>query len=191
MFTIQVLRPKSKRLRGSFAVYFWVRLLISWHIHIGVKKKKAADFNVCFFPPRQQTTFITLGVIALIFASFSVFVLTVLYRRGIAIRRKRAMRRYMESGEVGVSLKLRRRYCAMCRLLMKPLLDHRVSSLWSRERREPKSSFGSWNPPSCVSWNCWVTEYLGQYIRYFILLQLAIQGWCVPGRSFTTPSSTL
>lgn len=118
MFTIQVLRPKSKRLRGSFAVYFWVRLLISWHIHIGVKKIKAADFNVCFFPPRQQTTFITLGVIALIFASFSVFVLTVLYRRGIAIRRKRAMRRYMESGEVGVSLKLRRRYSAMCRLLM-------------------------------------------------------------------------
>uniref|UniRef100_A0A3P8UVQ1 Receptor protein-tyrosine kinase n=1 Tax=Cynoglossus semilaevis TaxID=244447 RepID=A0A3P8UVQ1_CYNSE len=57
----------------------------------------------CVDPSRfisgQQTTFITLGVIALIFASFSVFVLTVLYRRGIAIRRKRAMRRYMESGE--------------------------------------------------------------------------------------------
>ncbi|XP_039971877.1 receptor tyrosine-protein kinase erbB-3a [Xiphias gladius] len=47
----------------------------------------------------QETMAIALGVIALIFASFSVFVLTVLYRRGIAIRRKRAMRRYMESGE--------------------------------------------------------------------------------------------
>ncbi|XP_040891056.1 receptor tyrosine-protein kinase erbB-3a [Toxotes jaculatrix] len=47
----------------------------------------------------QETTAIVLGVIALIFASFSIFVLTVLYRRGIAIRRKRAMRRYMESGE--------------------------------------------------------------------------------------------
>ncbi|XP_069373018.1 receptor tyrosine-protein kinase erbB-3a isoform X2 [Paralichthys olivaceus] len=47
----------------------------------------------------QATTAIVLGVIALIFASFSIFVLTVLYRRGIAIRRKRAMRRYMESGE--------------------------------------------------------------------------------------------
>ncbi|XP_050930426.1 receptor tyrosine-protein kinase erbB-3a isoform X3 [Lates calcarifer] len=47
----------------------------------------------------QETTAIVLGVIALIFASFSIFVLTVLYRRGIAIRRKRAMRRYMQSGE--------------------------------------------------------------------------------------------
>uniref|UniRef100_A0A8C5G802 Receptor protein-tyrosine kinase n=1 Tax=Gouania willdenowi TaxID=441366 RepID=A0A8C5G802_GOUWI len=47
----------------------------------------------------QATTFIVLGVIALIFVSFSVFVLTILYRRGLAIRRKRAMRRYMASGE--------------------------------------------------------------------------------------------
>ncbi|XP_060925022.1 receptor tyrosine-protein kinase erbB-3a [Limanda limanda] len=47
----------------------------------------------------QATTAIVLGVIALIFMSFSIFVLTVLYQRGIAIRRKRAMRRYMESGE--------------------------------------------------------------------------------------------
>ncbi|KAK1900782.1 Receptor tyrosine-protein kinase erbB-3 [Dissostichus eleginoides] len=47
----------------------------------------------------QSTTAIALGVIALLFASFSIFVLTVLYRRGLAIRRKRAMRRYMESGE--------------------------------------------------------------------------------------------
>ncbi|XP_068450203.1 receptor tyrosine-protein kinase erbB-3a isoform X2 [Clinocottus analis] len=47
----------------------------------------------------QVTTAIVLGVIALLFISFSVFVLTVLYRRGLAIRRKRAMRRYMESGE--------------------------------------------------------------------------------------------
>ncbi|KAL6111520.1 erbb3 [Pungitius sinensis] len=47
----------------------------------------------------QATTGIVLGVIAFLFTSFSVFVLTVLYRRGVAIRRKRAMRRYMESGE--------------------------------------------------------------------------------------------
>uniref|UniRef100_A0A665VQN5 Receptor protein-tyrosine kinase n=1 Tax=Echeneis naucrates TaxID=173247 RepID=A0A665VQN5_ECHNA len=47
----------------------------------------------------QETMAIALGVIALIFALFSVFVLTILYRRGIAIRRKRAMRRYMERGE--------------------------------------------------------------------------------------------
>ncbi|XP_034564833.1 receptor tyrosine-protein kinase erbB-3a isoform X2 [Notolabrus celidotus] len=47
----------------------------------------------------QETTAIVLGVIALLFASFSIFVLTVLYRRGLAIRRKRAMRRYMANGE--------------------------------------------------------------------------------------------
>ncbi|XP_075966594.1 receptor tyrosine-protein kinase erbB-3a isoform X1 [Anarhichas minor] len=47
----------------------------------------------------QTTTAIVLGVIAVFFVSFSVFVLTVLYRRGLAIRRKRAVRRYMESGE--------------------------------------------------------------------------------------------
>ncbi|KAM4740868.1 receptor tyrosine-protein kinase erbB-3a [Anableps anableps] len=47
----------------------------------------------------QATTGIVLGVLALLFVSFSIFVLTTLYRRGLAIRRKRAMRRYMESGE--------------------------------------------------------------------------------------------
>uniref|UniRef100_A0A3Q1ASB0 Receptor protein-tyrosine kinase n=1 Tax=Amphiprion ocellaris TaxID=80972 RepID=A0A3Q1ASB0_AMPOC len=52
----------------------------------------------CVESSRQETTAIVLGVIALIFLSFSIFVLTVLYRRGLAIRRKRAMRRYMESG---------------------------------------------------------------------------------------------
>ncbi|XP_029908155.1 receptor tyrosine-protein kinase erbB-3a isoform X2 [Myripristis murdjan] len=46
----------------------------------------------------QKTTAIALGVIALLFMGFSIFVLSVLYRRGLAIRRKRAMRRYMESG---------------------------------------------------------------------------------------------
>ncbi|XP_077429278.1 receptor tyrosine-protein kinase erbB-3a isoform X1 [Vanacampus margaritifer] len=46
----------------------------------------------------QATTGIVLGVIALLFASFSVFVLSVLYRRSLAIRRKRAMRRYLANG---------------------------------------------------------------------------------------------
>ncbi|KAI3370155.1 hypothetical protein L3Q82_024938 [Scortum barcoo] len=59
--------------------------------------------NDCEGLPRglsgQATTAIVLGVIALLFVSFSVFVLTILYRRGLAIRRKRAMRRYMESGQ--------------------------------------------------------------------------------------------
>uniref|UniRef100_A0A8C5CQQ6 Receptor protein-tyrosine kinase n=1 Tax=Gadus morhua TaxID=8049 RepID=A0A8C5CQQ6_GADMO len=50
-------------------------------------------------PSSRTTTGIVVGVIALLFVSFSIFVLTVLYRRGLAIRRKRAMRRYMESGE--------------------------------------------------------------------------------------------
>ncbi|XP_047204615.1 receptor tyrosine-protein kinase erbB-3a isoform X2 [Girardinichthys multiradiatus] len=47
----------------------------------------------------QAATGIALGVIATLFTLFSIFVLTTLYRRGLAIRRKRAMRRYMESEE--------------------------------------------------------------------------------------------
>lgn len=60
--------------------------------------------SVMFVFIRRETTAIVLGVIALLFISFSVFMLTVLYRRGLAIRRKRAMRRYMESGAVSQSL---------------------------------------------------------------------------------------
>ncbi|XP_036007422.1 receptor tyrosine-protein kinase erbB-3a isoform X3 [Fundulus heteroclitus] len=48
---------------------------------------------------KQKVTGIVLGVIATIVVSFSIFVLTTLYRRGLAIRRKRAMRRYIENGE--------------------------------------------------------------------------------------------
>lgn len=58
----------------------------------------------CFLVIRQTVTGIVVGVIVLLFVSFSVFVLTLLYRRGLAIRRKRAMRRYMERGEVSQSL---------------------------------------------------------------------------------------
>lgn len=47
----------------------------------------------------QEMTAIVLGAIAILLISFSIFVLTILWRRGLAIRRKRAMRRYMESGE--------------------------------------------------------------------------------------------
>uniref|UniRef100_A0A3Q3KLG0 Receptor protein-tyrosine kinase n=1 Tax=Mastacembelus armatus TaxID=205130 RepID=A0A3Q3KLG0_9TELE len=53
----------------------------------------------CLGSSGPPTLAIVMGVIALLFGSFSVFVLTVLYRRGLAIRRKRAMRRYMESGQ--------------------------------------------------------------------------------------------
>ncbi|XP_076870273.1 receptor tyrosine-protein kinase erbB-3a [Brachyhypopomus gauderio] len=44
-------------------------------------------------------TAIVLGVIAGVLVAFSVFVMTVLYRRSLSIRRKRAMRRYLERGE--------------------------------------------------------------------------------------------
>lgn len=63
------------------------------------------EINFCFLVIRQMVTGIVVGVIALLFVSFSVFVLTVLYRRSLAIRRKRAMRRYMEQGEVSQSLR--------------------------------------------------------------------------------------
>ncbi|KAL0978362.1 hypothetical protein UPYG_G00169500 [Umbra pygmaea] len=44
-------------------------------------------------------TGIVLGVLATVIVGFSIFVMSVLYRRGLAIRRKRAMRRYLERGE--------------------------------------------------------------------------------------------
>ncbi|XP_039603172.1 receptor tyrosine-protein kinase erbB-3a isoform X2 [Polypterus senegalus] len=47
----------------------------------------------------NPVTAIVLGVIASLIVLTSVFVLCVLYQRGLAIRRKRAMRRYLESGE--------------------------------------------------------------------------------------------
>ncbi|XP_020339071.1 receptor tyrosine-protein kinase erbB-3-like [Oncorhynchus kisutch] len=51
------------------------------------------------FTDGQSITGIVLGVLAAVIVGFSIFVMSVLYRRGLAIRRKRAMRRYLESGE--------------------------------------------------------------------------------------------
>ncbi|KAJ8265668.1 hypothetical protein COCON_G00147670 [Conger conger] len=47
----------------------------------------------------SHTAAIVCGVLACLIVGLSVFVLSVLYQRGLAIRRKRAMRRYLESGE--------------------------------------------------------------------------------------------
>lgn len=47
-----------------------------------------------------QITCIALGVPAALIFCLALFFLGVLYHRGLAIRRKRAMRRYLESGEV-------------------------------------------------------------------------------------------
>lgn len=58
------------------------------------------------FPPRVlspcsgQITCIALGVPAALIICLALFFLGVLYHRGLAIRHKRAMRRYLESGEV-------------------------------------------------------------------------------------------
>ncbi|XP_066520621.1 receptor tyrosine-protein kinase erbB-3a [Hoplias malabaricus] len=57
----------------------------------------------CVELPRTVTglpvTVIVLGAIAASLIGFSVFVMIVLYRRSLAIRRKRVMRRYLQSGE--------------------------------------------------------------------------------------------
>lgn len=119
---------------------------------------------------RQATTAIVLGVIALLFVSFSVFVLTVLYRRGLAIRRKRAMRRYMESGQVSRSLGSSWCcYASVKFVLTYSLCAYRALSLWILERKGIKSMLGSWSPQSCVRSSCWVTECLDQSIRYWWL----------------------
>lgn len=49
-----------------------------------------------------QITGVALGVPASLIFCLAMFFLGVLYHRGLAIRRKRAMRRYLESGEVGL-----------------------------------------------------------------------------------------
>uniref|UniRef100_A0A673IUX5 Receptor protein-tyrosine kinase n=1 Tax=Sinocyclocheilus rhinocerous TaxID=307959 RepID=A0A673IUX5_9TELE len=56
--------------------------------------------NDCVDSSRLPVTAIVLSVIFGVLLAFSVFVLSVLYRRSVAIRRKRAMRRYLQSGEV-------------------------------------------------------------------------------------------
>ncbi|XP_030634040.1 receptor tyrosine-protein kinase erbB-3a [Chanos chanos] len=48
---------------------------------------------------RLPVTAVVLGVIAVVVLALSVFVLSALYRRSLAIRRKRALRRYLYSGE--------------------------------------------------------------------------------------------
>ncbi|XP_056131234.1 receptor tyrosine-protein kinase erbB-3b [Lampris incognitus] len=60
--------------------------------------------NDCFEMARLavssgQITGIALGVLAGLIACLVLFILGLLYHRGLAIRRKRAMRRYLESGE--------------------------------------------------------------------------------------------
>ncbi|KAJ8260136.1 hypothetical protein GJAV_G00177460 [Gymnothorax javanicus] len=57
----------------------------------------------CLGTPREiasrRTTGIVLGVLAGVVVCFAIFVLSMLYHRGLAIRRKRTMRRYLERGE--------------------------------------------------------------------------------------------
>ncbi|KAJ8258974.1 hypothetical protein COCON_G00179860 [Conger conger] len=59
--------------------------------------------KACLETPRAanspQTTGIVLAVLAGVVVCFAVFVLSMLYHRGLAIRRKRAMRRFLERGE--------------------------------------------------------------------------------------------
>lgn len=81
--------------------------ITGFHEYVSQEIQFLPGFKIIFsfLVIRQTVTGIVVGVIALLFVSFSVFVLTVLYRRGLAIRRKRAMRRYMERGEVSQSLR--------------------------------------------------------------------------------------
>uniref|UniRef100_A0A8C7RR67 Receptor protein-tyrosine kinase n=1 Tax=Oncorhynchus mykiss TaxID=8022 RepID=A0A8C7RR67_ONCMY len=55
------------------------------------------DFSIFFLPVTDNL--ISPHFLAAVIVGFSIFVMSVLYRRGLAIRRKRAMRRYLESGE--------------------------------------------------------------------------------------------
>ncbi|KAI4902994.1 hypothetical protein NFI96_012020 [Prochilodus magdalenae] len=61
----------------------------------GVQGCVCVSISLCWLPVAA----IVLGAIAAVLIAFSVFVMTVLYRRSLAIRRKRALRRYLQSGE--------------------------------------------------------------------------------------------
>uniref|UniRef100_A0A3B3ZZ49 Receptor protein-tyrosine kinase n=1 Tax=Periophthalmus magnuspinnatus TaxID=409849 RepID=A0A3B3ZZ49_9GOBI len=63
---------------------------------------------------------IVLGVITILFVAISIFALTLLYRRGLAIRRKRAMRRYMENGERFEPLDPGEKGPKVCARILKP-----------------------------------------------------------------------
>uniref|UniRef100_A0A673ISG8 Receptor protein-tyrosine kinase n=1 Tax=Sinocyclocheilus rhinocerous TaxID=307959 RepID=A0A673ISG8_9TELE len=67
--------------------------------------------NDCVDSSRLPVTAIVLSVIFGVLLAFSVFVLSVLYRRSVAIRRKRAMRRYLfeplDPGEKGMKVHAR------------------------------------------------------------------------------------
>ncbi|KAJ0023764.1 hypothetical protein NQD34_003663 [Periophthalmus magnuspinnatus] len=63
---------------------------------------------------------IVLGVITILFVAISIFALTLLYRRGLAIRHKRAMRRYMENGERFEPLDPGEKGPKVCARILKP-----------------------------------------------------------------------
>lgn len=78
-----------------------------------------------------QITGIALGVPAGLIFCLVLFFLGVLYHRGLAIRRKRAMRRYLESGEVRLQKRSALRVALMLHLFLS------VTSCWSRQSFEP------------------------------------------------------
>lgn len=57
-------------------------------------------------PNSSQIAGIAVAVFAGILVLLALFVLGMLYHRGLAIRRKRALRRYLESGEVSHFVRL-------------------------------------------------------------------------------------
>ncbi|KAJ8397066.1 hypothetical protein AAFF_G00011200 [Aldrovandia affinis] len=65
----------------------------------GCSGPSQTDCNRDIEGPSLHTAAIVCGVLACLIVGLAIFVLSVLYRRGLAIRRKRAMRRYLESGE--------------------------------------------------------------------------------------------
>lgn len=89
----QLLEPKH-----SFNMMFYLTLLTPVSFLTFYSTLESLSASLC----SGQITGIALGVPAGLIFCLVLFFLGVLYHRGLAIRRKRAMRRYLESGEVSL-----------------------------------------------------------------------------------------
>lgn len=86
-----------------------------------------------------QITGIALGVPAGLIFCLALFFLGMLYHRGLAIRRKRAMRRYLESGEVRPQIKPTAKATRAFTFLLRNMdFIGRALSHWGLGRKVPK-----------------------------------------------------
>ncbi len=124
-----------------------------------------------------QITGIALGVPAGFILCLVLFFLGLLYHRGLAIRRKRAMRRYLESGEVRLQRPFNLVSCCDYYIYLLSerkettmweffLFCGRALSHWAPGRKAPRFMHVSWGPQSWKKSKLLAQEFLAQWTRY-------------------------